>query len=68
MAKETPTKPAVLVVEMAVPEDQTVNPFEQVLETVKPLLGTGALVNVTNVYIGIDDFATQAIAAMKDVT
>lgn len=66
MAKTTPTKPAVMMIEMAVPEDATENPFEQVLEKIKPLIGTDALPNVTSIHLGIDDFAEQAIALWKD--
>lgn len=68
MAKEKPTKPAIMVVEMEVPEDQTVNPFEQVLAKVKPLLGADDLANVTNIYIGIDEYAVKVMTAVKDVT
>lgn len=68
MAKTGPTKSATLVVEMAIPEDQTVNPFEQVLNDIKPLIGTGNLVNVTNVYLGMNEVATKTIEAAKDVT
>lgn len=69
MAKDpVPTKSATLVVEMAIPADQTVNPFEQVLESIKPSIGTGNLANVTNIYLGMDAVADKTIAAAKDVT